>query len=416
MLTLPMHLFNNIFTSQQSHFSPQTIRILISHRIAIMSRGSNSAPNYNELLKKTEHYDKDERYMAISDLCEALKRNQAQSGVSADAAEGASSNKATSSSSYASQIDSQTERRICSAVLSLLDDSSNDVQTVAVKTLSVLLTSVQEEQVVEIADRLCTLVLDQSKSDLRDVYAIGLKTMVEKIPSSMGNIVSHRLISRLIEGIHTNSTTGKSARSPGTTTTSEDKSSEEIVLACLNVLTDLLTRFGSVSNAITQQHEPLLNVTLSQLASPRPVVRKRAGTTIGVLATVISDTLLHRLVERILDQIDQAEGLGKSGKKRARKAHKGGVMASEADLRSADTRSLIRTMCTVSGTVGQRLNQGHIDRSEYSLHLSLSEVVFVWGFQKVPCINLSYSILLTCHVLTSLHSNSFSCPHFPTFL
>ena len=178
---------------------------------------------------------------------------------------------------------------------------------------------------------------------------------------------------------------------------------------------DHIVHATSSSSEVAQQHEPLLNVTLSQLASPRPVVRKRAGTTIGVLATVISDTLLHRLVERILDQIDQAEGLGKSGKKRARKAHKGGVMASEADLRSADTRSLIRTMCTVSGTVGQRLNQGHIDRSEYS-HPSLSEVVFVWGFQKVPFINLSFSILLTCHVLTSLHSNSFSCPHFPTFL
>ncbi|KAL7537675.1 hypothetical protein ACHAXR_011644, partial [Thalassiosira sp. AJA248-18] len=127
--------------------------------------------------------------------------------------------------------------------------------------------------------------------------------------------------------------------------------------------TDLLTRFGDSSSTITLQHEPLLNVTLSQLASPRPVVRKRAGTTIGVLATVISDTLLHRLVERILDQIDQVDGLGKSGKKRARKAHNTKERTlSASDLRSADTRSLIRTMCTVSGTVGHRLNQGHIDR------------------------------------------------------
>lgn len=340
-----------------------------------MSRGSGST-NYNELLKKTEHYDKDERYMAISDLCEALKRNSAHANSAAEAAAaatgaGSGGNAAASSSSYISQIDSQTERRICSAVLSLLDDSSNDVQTVAVKTLSVLLITVQEEQVVEIADRLCTLVLDQSKSDLRDVYAIGLKCLVETVPSSMGNIVSHRLINRLIDGIHTNSTTkssGKSTSGDGSSS-AEDKNMEEIVVACLNVLTDLLTRFGSSSNSITLQHEPLLNVTLSQLASPRPVVRKRAGTTIGVLATVISDTLLHRLVERILDQIDQAEGLGKSGKKRARKAHSKGVggdsgkrTLASSDLRSADTRSLIRTMCTVSGTVGHRLNQGHIDR------------------------------------------------------
>jgi len=311
--------------------------------------------------------------MAISDLCEALKRNAAQANSSAEAAATTGSNASASPSTGYSQIDSQTERRICSAVLSLLDDSSNDVQTVAVKTLSVLLITVQEEQVVEIADRLCTLVLDQSKSDLRDVYAIGLKTLVETVPSTMGNIVSHRLINRLIDGIHTNSTTSSSGKSASGSSSSEDKNMEEIVLACLNVLTDLLTRFGSSSNSITLQHEPLLNVTLSQLASPRPVVRKRAGTTIGVLATVISDTLLHRLVERILDQVDRSEGIGKSGKKRARKAHsssgkdggdsgKGSRTLASSDLREADTRSLIRTMCTVSGTVGHRLNQGHIDR------------------------------------------------------
>ena len=201
-------------------------------------------------------------------------------------------------------------------------------------------------------------MLDQDKSDLRDVYAIGLKTLVETVPSSMGNIVSHCLVNRLVEGIHSNSATKSSGDS------AKDKNSEEIVLACLNVLSDLLTRFGSSSESVTAQHEPLLNVTLAQLASPRPIVRKRAGTTVGVLATVISDKLLHRLVERILDQIDQvSDGLGKSGKKRAKKAKKtDDKTLAASDLRSADTRSLIRTMCTVSGTVGQRLNQGHIDR------------------------------------------------------
>ena len=131
-----------------------------------MSRSHGGAPNYNDLLKKTEHYDKDERYMAISDLCEALKRNAAQ----AKSAESAGSSSPGGVFGSPSHIDSQTERRICAAVLSLLDDSSNDVQTVAVKALSVLLITVQEEQVVEIAERLCTLMLDRSKSDLRDVW------------------------------------------------------------------------------------------------------------------------------------------------------------------------------------------------------------------------------------------------------
>jgi cullin-associated NEDD8-dissociated protein 1 len=327
---------------------------------------TSNPPNYNDLLKKTEHYDKDERYMAISDLCEALKRNASR--VNAD-------DTAPSTASHI-VIDPQTERRICSAVLGLLDDKSNDVQTVAVKALSVLLITVQEEQVVEIANRLTTHVLDISKSDLRDVYAIGLKTLVETVPFQMGNTVTERLVSRLIEGITKNSST---IESPTTKLTGDeknklDKNLEEIVLACLNVLTDLLTRFGSggggSGNGLASQHEALLNVTLGQLASSRPNIRKRAGSTIGVLATVISDTLLHRLVDRVLEQIDRSEGLGRSGKKRARKANtssasarmRGESQGELSDLREADTRSLIRTVCTVSGTVGHRLNQGHVDR------------------------------------------------------
>eukprot|EP00527_Entomoneis_sp_CCMP2396_P004630 CAMPEP_0198151978 /NCGR_PEP_ID=MMETSP1443-20131203/57931_1 /TAXON_ID=186043 /ORGANISM="Entomoneis sp., Strain CCMP2396" /LENGTH=115 /DNA_ID=CAMNT_0043817843 /DNA_START=37 /DNA_END=380 /DNA_ORIENTATION=+ len=105
------------------------------------------------LLKKTEHYDKDERYMATSDLCEVLKRHSGGSGGGGGDA----------------FLDSNTERQICTAVLRLLHDKSNDVQAIAVKTLGVLLTTVQQEQVLEIADSLADQVLDALKSELRDV-------------------------------------------------------------------------------------------------------------------------------------------------------------------------------------------------------------------------------------------------------
>lgn len=236
----------------------------------------------------------------------------------------------------------------------MLDDDSNDVQAIAVKTLGVLLTTVHEEQVIEIADRLCTLVLDNSKSELRDVYTIGLRTLAKTVPLQMGDLVSHRLVGRLIDGIRQNSTV------PGNSSAGE-KSAEDISLACLEVMTDLLTRFGSASPSITRQHEQILSITLSQLASDRHVVRKRAGTAIGSLSTVMSDTLLVRLVESLLSQIELAEGIGKSGKRKTRAARKKDATAN-ADLRVADTRSLIRTMCTVSGAVGHRLGQEQIDR------------------------------------------------------
>ncbi|CAB9496167.1 Cullin-associated NEDD8-dissociated protein [Seminavis robusta] len=271
---------------------------------------SSSNSNINALLKKTEHYDKDERYMATSDLCEVLKRHASRD---------------TGGSSSVGSLDSSTERRICTAVLRLLHDKSNDVQAIAVKTLGVLLTTVGQEQVLEIADSLADQVLDASKSELRDVYAIGLRTLVKTIPQSMGHEVSKRLVGRLLEGIRTSD-------------------NQEIVLACLDILTDLLGRFGATALSVTRQHEPILQMCLTQLGAESPVVRKRAGNTIGCLSVVLSDALLTRMVQALLGQIDRAEQQPSSGKE------------------VIDTRALIRTMCTVSGAVGHRLGQGQIDR------------------------------------------------------
>ena len=44
-------------------------------------------------------------------------------------------------------------------VLKQLDDQSNDVQSIAVKCLGVLLKKVHEAQVGEISDKLCSLIL-----------------------------------------------------------------------------------------------------------------------------------------------------------------------------------------------------------------------------------------------------------------
>ena len=253
---------------------------------------SSSNQNVAALLKKTSHYDKDERYMATSDLCEVLKKQATEQ-----------------------TLDSSTERQICTAVLRLLHDKSNDVQAVAVKTLSVLLTVTGTEQVLEIADSLADQVLDAAKSELRDVYAIGLRTLVKTCPTAMGDQVAQRLLGRLLDGCRSNA---------------ENK--EEIVLACLDILSDLLGRFGATAHSATRQHEPIMTQCLQQLQSESPLIRKRAGHTLACLSTVLSDPLLQRMVESLLR--DMAHGLDKK--------------ASPAQ-QPTDTRSLIRTMCQMAG-------------------------------------------------------------------
>ena len=241
---------------------------------------SQSLPSVSALLKKTEHYDKDERYMATTDLCECLKRKDA--------------------------IDAKTEKQICQALLNLLHDPSRDVQAVAVKTLSVLLTTVQQEQVLEIADSLTDQVLDAKQAELRDVYTIGLKTVVKTMATTA---VADRLLGpgRLLEGIR--------------------GGNEEIALACLDILCDLLT-----CGTVTTEHEAVLNLCLTQLSSKSPVIRKRAGNALACLSTLLTDSLLQRMVDAILQDA------------------------------TANPHTILRTLCAVTGTVGHRLGQVQMDR------------------------------------------------------
>lgn len=320
----------------------------MSHRRSHHSSStSSSSVSIQSLLEKTEHYDKDERYMATSDLCELLKRpgNSGSGGASHSQSMGSSSGNSSNKI-----FDPSTERRICTAVLRLLHDKSNDVQAVAVKTLGVLLTTVPQELVLEIADSLADQVLDASKSELRDVYAIGLRTLVKTIPSQMGDRTSERLIGRLLDGIRASSSSAStSSAAVEEVDETVKKTREEIVLCCLDILTDLLGRFGATSVTVTRQHDPVLQICLNLLTSrdTSAVVRKRAGNALGCLSVVLSDALLVSAVERLLGQIDESEG----GSNSMSSIHK-----------SENTRALIRTMCTVSSAVGNRLQQPQIDR------------------------------------------------------
>lgn len=334
------------------------------------------------LLKKTEHYDKDERYMATSDLCEALKKH-------ALLLQSSSLPAATSSSGGATNhyiIDSEYEPKICSAILRLLHDSSNDVQAMAVKTLRVLVTCVREDPIVTIAQKLSTLILDPSKNDLRDVYTIGLKTLIQTVPMAMGDVVSQQLAEGLLDGIRMDcSTTSADDPLQGKGTHMDKDVVQDIVLKCLELLTELTTRFGALS-FMTRQHLVMLQVLMRQLESESELVQKRAGQTIGCLAVVVSDVLLGRLVENLWMQIDQqssvAESMMEAGAgyeeeqqegtfrklKSRRIAREASPMESDVTrsdalaVKSKNTRALIRTMCTIAGVVGHRLGQEQIDR------------------------------------------------------
>ena len=265
-----------------------------------------SASHLNTLLEKTADWDKDERYMATNDLCSELNKDI--------------------------KIDENMEKRICAAVLKQLDDQSNDVQSVAVKCLAIILKKVQQAQIGEICDKLCALILD-GKDALRDIYSIGLKTLIADVPDEMGPLVAERLTGKLLNGI-------------------TRKGAEDIKRECLDNMADLFRRFGHL---IGKDHEDIMNAVVQQLDHDKPLIRKRAAVCLGALAVCSSDALLNRLVELILEQIDVAEkhGSGDGGGKSS--------SGSSSGKQAADTRTLIQTVGTISRTVGYRLGR-HLDR------------------------------------------------------
>jgi len=195
------------------------------------------------------------------------------------------------------------------------DDQSNDVQSVAVKCLAIITKKVQQAQIGDVCKKLISLILE-GKDALRDVYSIGLKTLIADVPDSMGALVSDRLTAKLLSGI-------------------SRQDAEDIQRECLDNMADLLRRFGHLN---ASAHHEIMSAVVKQLQSDRAVIRKRAAHCLGALVVVSSDALLNSLVQILLEGIEAS-----------------------TSATSQSTRTLIQTIGTISRTVGYRLGR-HLDR------------------------------------------------------
>eukprot|EP00249_Psilotum_nudum_P024642 c29247_g2_i2 orf=410-4126(+) len=200
------------------------------------------------ILEKIASKDKDYRYMATSDLLNELHKDTFKA-------------------------DSETERKVSQIVLQQLDDASGDISGLAVKCLVPLVKKVCEQRVVDIVSVLCMRLLT-GKEQQRDIASIALKTVIAEINNgSIAMSVVSSLSPKLIRGI------------TATDTITEVKSE------CLDVLCDVLHRFGSL---IAADHDNLLNALLLQLTCNQAGLRKRAIQCLAMLASSTSDDLLGK--------------------------------------------------------------------------------------------------------------------------
>uniref|UniRef100_A0A453JP11 TATA-binding protein interacting (TIP20) domain-containing protein n=1 Tax=Aegilops tauschii subsp. strangulata TaxID=200361 RepID=A0A453JP11_AEGTS len=127
-------------------------------------------------------------------------------------------------------------------------------------------------------DKLCDKLLN-GKEQHRDIASIALKTIiVEVTTASLSEKILVSLSPQLIIGV----TSGKSA---------------EIKCECLDILGDVLHRFG---NVITKDHAFMLTALLTQLSSTQASVRKKSVTCIASLAPCLSDDLLAKATSEVV--------------------------------------------------------------------------------------------------------------------
>uniref|UniRef100_A0A8C9YJB6 TATA-binding protein interacting (TIP20) domain-containing protein n=1 Tax=Sander lucioperca TaxID=283035 RepID=A0A8C9YJB6_SANLU len=176
---------------------------------------SNVSYYISNLLEKMTSTDKDFRFMATNDLMLELQKDSIK-------------------------LDEDSERKVVTMLLKLLEDKNGEVQNLAVKCLAPLVSKVKEPQVETMVDTLCSNMMSD-KELLRDISSMGLKTVIAELPLLSGALVSF--------------------------------------------------------------HSSLLSSLLPQLTSPRMAVRKRSILALGHLVPCCSPALFSQLTEHLLTEL-----------------------------------------------------------------------------------------------------------------
>lgn len=216
----------------------------------------------SSILEKMANPDRDFRFMATSDLSLELTKE-------------------------AFKLDPDGEKKVCNMIVKLLfEDSSGDVQGLAVKCLGPLAKKIHETQINELLDKTTDQLLKKpdKKNDTREIASMALKTLVAEIPAKDGGIVVRRLVTRLINAL-----------------VGEDV--PEIKYDCLDILNDLLARFGTL---MAKEHESVQKAVLPQLSNSRPNTRKKAISCLSHLSLFVGDKLFISLVDFLIENAEKS--------------------------------------------------------------------------------------------------------------
>ncbi|EME30694.1 hypothetical protein Gasu_19400 isoform 2 [Galdieria sulphuraria] len=231
---------------------------------------------YNILAERLESTDKDFRYMAASDLLNELQKGPIQ-------------------------LDPLLESKLCTALLKALQDTSSDVQSIALKALPLLLAQSELhllETVIEILIANLLHISEDSKSNhqrntvvaaaknvSRDNCLITLKSLLNRIdPTSTGDtIIGQRVVPKLLSSARNNS-------------------SLEVKLDCLDMLCDVTTKF---SFTIVRVADEFMESLSGLVSSSHNMVRKRAVHCLALFLSRAPYSYLQSFMDSLLFEFRQ---------------------------------------------------------------------------------------------------------------
>eukprot|EP01012_Entosiphon_sulcatum_P043475 TRINITY_DN577_c0_g1_i1.p2 TRINITY_DN577_c0_g1~~TRINITY_DN577_c0_g1_i1.p2 ORF type:complete len:1259 (+),score=388.11 TRINITY_DN577_c0_g1_i1:1133-4909(+) len=238
--------------------------------------------NVGQFAEKLKDDDPDIRHMALYDLNTELKKDTFS-------------------------LDEQQQKVVTDSVLRMLDDHSSEVQGVATRCLPLLVKKVKEKEVEKLVVALSTTCLS-GKKEKRDVAGIAMKTVALEIPTEFSASVK-KLTNMLVGGL--------------------DKAEDEVKLELLDVINDVLKRFGA---AVGEEHAKLQQVLLRELQSTKTAIRKKAIVCLASLCVFTSDALFQEVLGAMLSGI-------------------------EASSDNEALRKYIQICSAISRTAGQRLGR-----------------------------------------------------------
>jgi cullin-associated NEDD8-dissociated protein 1 len=155
-----------------------------------------------------------------------------------------------------------------------------------------LVNKVKENQVETIVDSLCANMVSNNEQ-LRDISSIGLKKVISELPQT--SQTTNSLASNVCQRI-----TGKLS-------IAIEKEDVSVKLEALDILSDLLSRFGDL---LLPFHEAILKALVPQLASSRQAVRKRTIVALSHLLTTCNNAAYNKVIEHLLEGLEKPQNAG----------------------------------------------------------------------------------------------------------